>query len=136
MMNGTPMSFKCGTLSMCGTGSAVLPVQPSQVAVGYSSAFDAAQHAHHGRRSRLDLFARLAPTRAANSAARATLRVAAVILFLLAAFTALAEEDTPDPAAELQALKDMQVMLERLGDDHTEQPQEREATLSALARVR
>jgi hypothetical protein len=66
---------------------------------------------------------------------------AAIVLTLIASaiFSTSAYSETADvsdPAAELQALKDMQALLERLADDHTEQPQEREASLSALARVR
>jgi hypothetical protein len=45
-------------------------------------------------------------------------------------------EPPPDPAAEAQALKDMQSLLERLAEDKTDQPHQRAETLSALARVR
>jgi hypothetical protein len=45
-------------------------------------------------------------------------------------------EPPPDPAAETQALKDMQAVLERLAEDKNDQPHQRAETLSALARVR
>jgi len=46
------------------------------------------------------------------------------------------EEPRGEPAAEAAALKDLQVLLERLGGDQSEQPQERVEILQALARVR
>jgi len=55
---------------------------------------------------------------------------------LLPAVACAEAEALPDPAAELQALKDTQALLERLAEDRTEQPHERAETLSALARVR
>lgn len=42
----------------------------------------------------------------------------------------------PDPAAEADALKDLQGMLERIAADPSEQPHDRVETLRALARVR
>jgi hypothetical protein len=47
-----------------------------------------------------------------------------------------AGEELRDPAAETTALKDLQALLERMGADVTEQPQERVEILQALARVR
>ena len=77
------------------------------------------------------------PQSAIRNSVLANIALAFSCMAALLAGTVSAETEPPsDPAAEAQALKDMQALLERLAEDKTDQPHQRAETLSALARVR